>query len=540
LATACGGGAAPAQKAPESKPATPAATAKPISPQAPAAAPSPSPGASPAPASKPAAAAPAPTGKRGGTLTFARGVDITTFSPTNLNVTTSPFQRALYNTLVHYDLNLNVVPELAESFQVAPDGKSITLKLRRDVKFHSGRGFTADDVEFSVKWFADPKNSSAVRQMAAEVKQVDKPDPYTVTLRFEQLNVSLFDLLDVMFIVDQSMLDKLPTMDGGSGPFRVAEFRPNEFTKMVPFDGYWNKGQPLLNEYILKPVPDAQAMAIQLETGAADVIWLPGFPDVVRLAKDSKFQTYAGAPGAVFWDIAVNTTSEHLTDKRVRQAISYVLDRERFCRTAMAGLVEATNIPWPKTSWAYHAEFEGRHKRDVDKAKQLMAAAGKQAGFTVSILTSSKRAPGQSELTQILQANLEEIGIKSKIEDVEFAVYEKRNRLSDWDLMVHSYGRANKDPQTLFTGAIAWYARGQSWTKYNGEEYGKLIDQAGGITDRDQRKAIYKRLTEIILDESFTIVVAEQPRPFVYRNYVKDMRLALDNQPYVGEIWLDK
>jgi peptide/nickel transport system substrate-binding protein len=538
LASACGGGTPPAQKAPAT-PAAPPPTPKPISPQAPAAAPSPSPGASPAPASKPAATAPAPTGKRGGALTFLRTAEQRGFNPAFLQPGSYPLHRALYNALLRYDLNLNVVPELAEKYELAKDGLSIKLDLRKGVKFHSGREFTADDVEFSVKWFTDPKHNSAVRGQAGLVKQIDKPDKHTVVLRFDKPHVGIFDLLDVMFVLDQTQADKINQVDAGTGPFKVTDFRPGELVRMTPFAEYWEKGKPLIDEYIVKPAADAQAMAVQLEAGAADVIWIPTYQDLVRFSKDSKFQTSNGAPGAFIWDIAVNTSFQHLSDKRVRQAVSYILDRERFAQTVMQGLVQPTSLPFPKSSWAYPADLEGRHKRDVDKAKQLMAAAGKAEGFEVRILTSSKTAAGHGELAQMLQANLQEINIKSRIEDVEPALLATRSQSSDFEFMTHSYGRANKDPQTLFTGAIAWYPKG-SWTKFESADYSKLLDEAGSTVDRDQRKPIYRKICELLLDESFTIPICEQPRAFVYRSNVRDFQVSLDNIPYAGDVWLDR
>ncbi|MFN8523275.1 MAG: ABC transporter substrate-binding protein [Chloroflexota bacterium] len=538
LLTACG------SQAPAAAPTSgPPPTPKPISPQAPAASPAASPGASPAaspaaaaPAQKPAAAA---EPVRGGSLTLLRTAEHRGFNPAHLDAGGIPLHRALYNTLLRYDDTLNVVPELAEKYDLAADGKSIKLELRKGVKFHSGRDLTADDVDFSVKFFQDEKNGAPIRGQALLIKQVEKPDQSTVILRFDQPNTSVFDVLDAMFIVDQSMADKIPQTDAGSGPFKVADFRPGELSRMTPFEGYWERGKPYLGEYIVKPAPDAQQMVVQLETGRADVVWIPSYQDLERLSKDSKFQVGGGAPGGVFWDIAVNTTSPDLTDKRVRQAISYVLDRERYARTAMRGFAEPTSLPFPKTSWAYFPDLEGKHKRDVEKAKQLMAEAGKANGFEVKILASSKRTPGQNELAQMLQANLEEIKIRSKIEDVEVAVYETRSRISDWDLMVHSYGRANKDPQSLFTGAIAWYPKG-SWTKFDNAEYTKLVADAGSIVDREQRKPIYRKLVELALDQCFTIPVCEAPRPFVLSSKVKNLRVTLDNVPFAGDAWVEK
>lgn len=556
LATACAPippaspPAAPAAKATTGPSATaapaaaaPAATSKPIAPvAAPAAAVAPVQAAAPAPASPTAASAAQPPGKptakRGGTLTFARTSEIQNFNPTFINPGHYPFLRALYNTPVRYDQNVNPVPDLAESFELSKDGLSLKLQMRKGVQFHSGREMTAEDVTFTLDWFRDPKNSSPVRAAVSLVTKVETPDSHTVVLGFDAPNPGVFDMLDLLFIVDKTTVDQFANTGGGTGPFKLGEYRPGDMVRFVRNPTYFEAGKPYLDEFILKQVPDAQAMAIQLESNATDVIWIPNYNDLVRLGQDARFQTSPGAPGAFFWDIAVNTSVPDLSDKRVRQAISYTVDRERFAKTIMLGLVEPTSLPVPRTSWAYFPDLEGRHARNIDKAKQLMAEAGKSAGFDVVLLTSSKRAAGMGELAQILQNDLGQIGIRARIEDVEVAVYEPRSREGQFDLSIHSYGRANKDPGTLFTGAIAWFPKG-SWTKIDDPAYAEMIAKAGSLVDREARKAEYRKITEHVLDQCFTIPICEQPRAFAWNNRVKDFAVTLDNIPYVADVWLD-
>ncbi|MFN8525795.1 MAG: ABC transporter substrate-binding protein [Chloroflexota bacterium] len=536
LLSACSSPTAPAAGGSSSGPAA-LATSKPIAPVAATA--SPAAAGAPVAAASPVAASAAPAAKRGGTLTLLRTAAITSFNPTQINPGHYPFLRALYNTPIRYDQNLNPVPDLAEKFELGGDGLSLKIELKKGVTFHSGRELTSDDVVFTLEWFKDPKNNSAIRAAVGLVTKAETPDKYTVVLRFDRPNPGVYDMLDLLFIVDKNTVDKYASSGGGTGPFKLAEYQPGELARFTPYEGYFEKGKPYLAEYVVKQVADAQTMALQLESGSADVVWIPNYNDLVRLSKDPKFQVSPGAPGAFYWDIAVNTSKPDLGDKRVRQAISYAVDRERFARTAMAGLVEPTSLNMPRSSWAYFPELEGKHKRDMAKAKQLMADAGKSAGFEVVLLTSAKRAAGMRELAEILQSDLAEIGIKAKIEDVELAQYEERQQNSVFDLSIHSYGRANKDPGTLYTGAVAWFAKG-GWTKIDDADYAAMIQKAGSLVDREQRKAEYRKIQEYVLDQSFTIPVCEQPRAFAWRAHVKNFAVTLDNVPYVSEIWLDK
>jgi peptide/nickel transport system substrate-binding protein len=539
-------GASPAAAAPAatSKPIAPVAAASPATAASPVAA-SASPGASPAaspvrsggaPAANPAAAN--PNAKKGGTLTFARTADIQSFNPTMLQPGHYPFLRALYNTPVRYDQTLNPRADLAETFALSPDGKTFTMTLKKGVQFHSGRELTAEDVAFTIEWFRDPKNASPVRSAVDLVKKVDTPDKYSVTLTFDAPNPGVYDMLDLLFVVDKGSVDQFSNAANGTGPFKLAQYTPGDMARFVSNPNYFESGKPYLNEYVVKVTPDAQSMAIQLESGATDVIWIPNFNDLVRLGQDARFQTSPGAPGAFFWDVAVNTSVPDLSDKRVRQAISYVIDRERYAKTIMLGLVPPTSLNVPQTSWAYFKDLEGAHARNIDKAKQLMADAGKSAGFDVVLLTSSKRGAGMGELAQILQNDLAQINIRARIEDVEVAVYEPRSREAQFDLACHSYGRANKDPGTLYTGAIAWFPKG-SWTKIDDPVYAAQIQKAGSLVDRAARIPEYRKLQEYVLDQSFTIPVCEQPRAFAWNKKVQDFAVTLDNIPYVGDVWLN-
>jgi peptide/nickel transport system substrate-binding protein len=259
----------------------------------------------------------------------------------------------MYNTPVRYDQTLNPQPDLAESFELSSDGKTFKLQLRKGVQFHSGRELTSDDLAFTIDWFRDPKNSSPVRSAVNLVKKVDTPDKYSAVLSFDAPNPGVYDMLDLLFVVDKDTVDQFANTGNGTGPFKLAQYTPGDMARFTPNPNYFESGKPYLNEFVLKVTPDAQTMAIQLESGATDVIWIPNYNDLVRLGQDPKFQTSPGAPGAFFWDVAVNTSVPDLSDKRVRQAVSMVIDRERFAKTIMLGLVDPTCLNVPKTSWAY-------------------------------------------------------------------------------------------------------------------------------------------------------------------------------------------
>jgi ABC-type transport system substrate-binding protein len=283
-------------------------------------------------------------------------------------------------------------------------------------------------------------------------------------------------------------------------------------------------------------------MAVNLESGAIDVAWRLNYQDYVRLRSAGKFQMLPGAEAGFFYDLTLNTTAAALKDKRVRQAINWAVDRKRFVEVILRGVVEPTCIPYPRASVAYDAALAKSYGvKDLARAKDLIAKAGFPGGFEATLMTSQKRNPGMIELAQILQADLKTIGVTLKIEDLEPPVYDKRFADGQFEIAVHTFGRANKDPGVLFGGAIVWYTDPKrNPSRFQSERYAKLVDEGATTLDRAKRKAIYREVTQMILDECWCLTIAEQPRVWGLAPHVKDFAYTLDNNPRWHAVWMDK
>jgi peptide/nickel transport system substrate-binding protein len=470
---------------------------------------------------------------RGGRLVAGLPVDILNYDPFLGAVGTHQYMlaRGIFETLTRYNEKLEPQPELATSWNISDNGLQLTLNLRKGTKFHSGREFTADDVVFSLRTVQDPKYAALNRPLALPLTAEAK-DKYTVTLSTEKPYAAIFDALDGLFIVDRDTAEPgFPQKAVGTGPFKQGQRVPGDFARFERFDDYWGGPAPL-DGFELRPVPDLSALAISLESGALDVAWRLSYPDYVRLRNTGKFQVLAGAPAASYYDLTLNTTTPIFKDKRVRQAINWALDRKRFVDVVLRGIVEPTSIPYPRTSLAYDAELANKIQKDLGKAKDLIAAAGFAQGLEATILTSRKRNPGMLELAEILQADLRTIGANLKIEDIEPAVYDQRFETKAFEIAVHTFGRANKDPATLYGAAIVWHTDPKrNPSGFQSDRSVQLVSAGATTTDRAKRKAIYRDITLLIQDESFCIPVAEQPRTFALQKRVQGFEYSPDNMP---------
>ena len=528
-----------AQPAPTAAPQATAAP-KPATTQAPAA---PAATAAHAATQAPAATAkPAAGPKKGGTFTLAQPQSISEFSPARPGSRHSIYLRALFNTLVQYDAKLQPQPDLAEKWDVAPDGKSITLKLRQGVKFHSGREFTSADVKGTVEFLSTPEAAAVALTMFKAVTQVDTPDKYTATLKFATVYPGMFDVLDMLYIIDKDTIGDRAKSANGTGPFKIGKYIPNDRVELVAHKDYWEKDKPYLDNVVIRIVPDTAALAVNLEAGAVDCVFTPTFTDLVRFkAAGDKYVVSMGAPSTNVHDIGINCKVKPFDDKRVRQAISMSIDRDRFCKTILQGFVKPTTLVWPATSWAYFPDLEGKMGYDLEKARALLKDAGLEKGFEAELLTASTSNFGHDALPQIIQAELKKLNVNIKITDVDSTQRVARENKKDVVLLMHSYGRANRDPGTTLVGTKA-YMNGKegSYNNFESADYDRLRAELQSTLDLEKRKATIRKLQELILDECFTITVAEAPLPWAYAKTVQGFSVTADNAPYLGSIWLDK
>jgi peptide/nickel transport system substrate-binding protein len=477
--------------------------------------------------------------KRRGSLKMGHIGDITNFDCTKLAVANYPVFSQLYNVLLRLDETLKPHPELAESYEMARNGLSLTLKLRKGVKFHSGREFEAKDVAFTVGYYKDDATAANIQKLVRGIRTVDTPERYTAILRFENPFPFVFDALDNLFIVDKDTVADIKTKPAGTGPFMLASWDPGNVVTLRRFGGYWRKGYPLLDEIIVQAMPDIDAMQIAFESGALDMIEQPRYEAVQKLMANKDIRLVMPPVSNVI-SIVLNTTVRPFDDKRVRQAVNYAIDRQKIVDQYLAGIGEPWIEPYPSTSLAYDKRLANRYTFNLDKARELFAQAGYGSGLEfVHLMGPETASPGGVKIAQILQADLAKIGVKSKIETGEVAAVRPRLVKGDYQLASWQYGPAHKDPAVLFGGSISWSPT-NGWHKFTGPKYAELVSKGERTVDPTKRKEIYRELTEFVLDESFTIPLVPRLNILAIRSYVRDFGWNTDAMEAFERTWLDK
>ena len=490
---------------PTAVPAAPTAPAKAAAPTAPAQA------AAAPPTTAPAAPTTAPAAtKPTGALVYARNMDTKTLDPHfSAQLSERYALYLIYNTLVAYDKDFNIVPDLATSWDIGDEGKSITFHLQPGVKFHDGTDCDAAAVKWNLDRVVDPATKSPLQgQLQPPLEKVDVIDKTTVKLT---TSVPWRPLLAALgerpgFIVSPAAVQKSGQDFGlapvGSGPFRFVEWVPDSHITVERFADYWDKGKPRLDRIDIRHVPDQQVQLGMIRTGEAHLI------DSVP---PSSLPTLQGAQGVAteelksgrFWGTQAHSDIAPFNNADLRKAVAYATDRDAVRNVAFQATGRLATHPLGG-GWAYNAELDTQgYPFDLDKAKEALAKAG-YSGQPLTFTTANDRV--NTNISQILQATYTKAGLNVSLESVPAAdsFTLVKDGKTNWTT---TNWAPRADPDGLLR--ILWHSKGfQNTTKFSNPEVDRLLDQAAGLFDTKQAAAIYTQVERMVADEaSYTFLL---------------------------------
>ncbi|MBV9600820.1 MAG: ABC transporter substrate-binding protein [Chloroflexi bacterium] len=418
----------------------------------------------------------------------------------------------VFDQLTNYDTNFVPQPMLAESWDVGADYKQIKLNLRKGVQWHSGRDFTSDDVKYNIMRAQDPKvGAGQFANQARWFTSIDTPDKYTAILNSDQPRPLVFDFFEYFNIVDKDTVDgpNAKTTTVGTGPFTFVEWIPGDHLTFNKNPNYWQTGRPYVDNLRMAITKDAQAMVAQLEGGTVDMARSPALIDYNRLKSDAAYQAVNHPNPGTYFVLAFNTLNPPFDNKNVRQAFNYAFDRQRFVDTATYGAAIPYSLMWLPGSPAYEASRSNAYPFDLEKARSILEAAGVTQLEMAWLLTTSTEG---NIASQMYQADLATLGVKMNIQVLETAAWldQVNNRKyvgGYWSPA--SYGQLS--PGTTFGGTKAWDPFNNN-EGFKSDTYAQLVAAAGTEVDPVKQKQIYSQLNDLVLDESFVVVVASSPQ----------------------------
>ncbi|MEW5724402.1 MAG: peptide-binding protein [Thermodesulfobacteriota bacterium] len=426
----------------------------------------------------------------------------------------------VYNALVKIDKDLNIVGDLAESFDVSDDSRTITFHLRRNVRWHDGRPFTARDCLFTYQVMVDPQTPTAYAEQFLQIEKAEAPDDYTFRVTYRRpyaralitwgLPLVPAHLLEGKNVVE-SDLARAPV---GTGPYRFVKWETGQEIALEANPDYF-EGRPYLSRVVVRVIPDMATMFLELKAGNVD--WMTLTPDQYVRQTDTAFfrdnyRKYKYLDFGYTY-LGFNLLNPKFQDKRVRQAVAYALDKDEIVQGVLLGLGRPANGPYKPGHWAYNPAVTP-YPFDPGKARSLLAEAGweDQDGdgirekdgrpFEFTLLTNQGNQQRESTAL-IIQQRLKDVGIAVKIRIVEWAAFLKefvdKKRFEavvlGWNIPL--------DPDLYNVWHSSQTAEGQlNFISFKNEEVDRLIDQGRFTLKIEERQKAYFRIQEILKEEA--------------------------------------
>ena len=432
----------------------------------------------------------------------------------------------VYNGLVKYDKDMKIIGDLAESWDISAGGLVITFHLRRGVKWHDGQPFTAADVLFTYQVTVDPKTPTAYAGDFMKVKKAEVLDAYTFRVTYDKPfapaliswgNAVLPRHLLFGKDITKSPLSRHPI---GTGPYKLKEWIAGQKIVLISNTDYF-EGRPYIDGYITRIIPDTATMFLELRAQGISLMDLTPLQYTRQTENNlfkENFNKYSYL-GFKYVYLGYNLKNPLFTDKRVRQAISYAINKEEIISGVLRGLGKPATGPYKPGTWAYNGNVK-LYNYNPQKARQLLGEAGwrdtKGNGilekdgkpFIFEIVTNQGNDTRQ-KCAEIIQRQLKEVGITVKIRILEWAAFvndfiTKRR----FDAVILGWS-ISLDPDAYDVWHSSKTAPEElNFMSYNNPEADEMLEKGRSTFNQSQRKKYYNRFQEILAED--------QPYTFLY------------------------
>ena len=457
-----------------------------------------------------------------GTLVISIAADPTGFDPEAVANNTSGFiMSCVFDTLVSYKPgSTEVAPGLASSWEVTPDGLTYTFHLRQGVKFQDGTPFNAHEYVQTLDRQLKKDDPNSVYNTGpvegyedftfGSVASYGALDDNTVQFKMKEPNAPFLNSLAMVWngVVSYPAAAKygkdFRSNPVGTGPFIFKEWKARDQITLDANPEYW-KDKPKLDHIVFKEYPDPQAALLALKGGETQIMGDVA-TQVIPGIRSDKNLVMLTQPGLTVSGMAMPNDVAPFTDKRVRQALNYAVDKNAINKALYGGLAVPMNSPIPAAQWGHDPSLKG-YAYDPAKAKQLLAAAGVKPGLKVELLAySTPRGynPAGPDLAVALQSYFKKIGIEADVRKLDMGAFLSTVRSGKYPgLFLTGWSGDNGDPDN-FVGAL-WGSYGMpvnDTSHYKNPEVDSMLKQAAATVGHDQRVAMYKKIQAQILEDA--------------------------------------
>ncbi|MEI8348511.1 MAG: peptide-binding protein [Candidatus Omnitrophota bacterium] len=426
----------------------------------------------------------------------------------------------IFNGLVKYDKDLTLAGDLAQNWEISPDGLTIIFHLRKGVKWQDGVEVTADDVMFGYRTIIDERTPTAYKEDYLQVKEARAIDRYTFRVTYELPFAPALSSWGSLVVLPKHILEgKIITKNDfsrkpiGNGPFKLLEWIPGQRVILESNPEYF-EGKPYINRFVYRIIPDVSTMFLELKTGGID--WMGLTPlqyknqtDTDYFKKNYKKFRY---PSFAYTYLGFNFKHPWFQDKRIRQAFAYAINKEEIIKGVLSGLATPSTGPYVPNTWPYNPEVK-KYEFNPQKAQELLKSAGWQdtnsdgilekdgRPFEFTILTNMGNTLRMKTAT-IIQWRLSKIGIKVHIRELE------------WSTFINEFIDKKRFEAVLLGWSIGldpdqydiWHSsktkeKELNFISFKNAEVDELLETGRRTFDIEKRKKAYYRIQEILSEE---------------------------------------
>jgi len=450
---------------------------------------------------------------------------------------------SICDKLFDIDEKLNIVGQLALSHQTSADGKTVTIKLRPNVKFHDGEPFNAEAAKFSLERHLTEKGSFRRAEISA-IDKVEVVDPLTVRLLlkapFAPLMAQLTDRAGMMVSPKAARAagDKFGNAPVCAGPYRFVERVAQDRIVVEKFADYWDKGRVHIDRIIYRPIQDSTVRLANLKSGQLDLLERLLATDVAEVRKDNRLKLANGFELG-YQGVTINVGNGEKAntplgkDARVRRALELSLDREAIDQVVFNGLQSPGN-QWVNPQNPYHLAKFPVPKRDVAKARALLKEAGVTGPIAVDFMVPNN--PESRAVAEVMQSMAAEAGFELKIRVTEFATSLNEAEKGNFNLYFLAWsGRTDPDGNIY---VFASCKGPQNYGRWCDPAANALLDKARTTSALNERKALYEQFAAKWLNEGSVIYLYHRALLFAHSTRLEGYKVMPDGLIRVTDLRL--
>ena len=448
----------------------------------------------------------------------------------------------IHDGLVTADKDLNIIPELAESYEVSSDGLTYTFNLRKGVKFHDGSDLTSADVKYSFETLMDPDTGAVNKPVFNSVGSIDTPDDYTVIIKMDQINMPFLGRLAGLgagAIIPEGSASIQGETPIGAGPLKFVRREMGNEVELEKFDDYWD-GPACIDRLIAKEVTEPTVRLTGLRTGEMDLINDIPADRIEEIKNDKNLKVLSWSHG-VFDFVNLNYKHEPFKDERVRLAIDYMIDKEMLLQGALWGQGKIAASPGFVSSASYNKNLNQR-PQDIAKAKALLAEAGYGPGDLKVVFKATTNYPYHVEAAQILVEWFRQAGVELTIEQLTWA---------DWLSQVwvdKDFQMSMMNFNSIWEEDFLYYSLynstgGFNYRGINDTVIDELTEKARVTVDDGARADIYREVQQRVFDKVHDIVVWHRNSSFGTQKNIGGLDTLVNGDGatyHFHRVWIEK